>query len=140
LEDTGALRRCSGGWSADRSVQAEEELTADQFMECLAISEEQREGDPDPEMKQHWAQYSDIYAANVYARSGEVKYIFDHIQEKMQKWANMRQFIAAASVNNLALAMLKKCDTRALEKVASMDDFRTAMAAYQKQKTDSPAP
>lgn len=113
---------------------------ADQFLDCLAISEEQRETDPDPAMKAHWGQFSDIYAANIWASTHSVQTIFDHIQGKMQKWANMRQFIAAQSVNALALNLLKKCDEKALANPVRMEDFRTAMTDYQKQRAAAPAP
>ena len=107
---------------------------ADQFMECLSIAEEQRNSDPDEKMKNHWAQFSDIYGANVFMYAGSIQYIFDHIQEKFAKWGNMRQMLPAQSVNNLALAVLKKCDTAALEKVAPMADYQKALDTYLKER------
>lgn len=107
---------------------------ADQFMECLSIAEEQRNSDPDEKMKNHWAQFSDIYGANVFMYAGSIQYIFDHIQEKFVKWGNMRQMLPAQSVNNLALAVLKKCDTAALEKIAPMADYQKALDTYLKER------
>ncbi|PTQ91303.1 hypothetical protein [Agitococcus lubricus] len=110
---------------------------ADQFMECLSIAEEQRNNDPNPDMKNHWAQFSDIYGANVYMYAGSINYIFDHIQEKFDKWGNMRQMLPTQAVNNLALAVLNKCDKQALEKVASIDNYTTALQAYLKARQQS---
>lgn len=107
---------------------------ADQFMECLSIAEEQRNSDPDEKMKNHWAQFSDIYGANVFMYAGSIQYIFDNIQGKFAKWGNMRQMLPAQSVNNLALAVLKKCDTAALEKVAPMADYQKALDTYLKER------
>lgn len=116
-----------------------EDKNADQFMECLALSEDQRDSDPNEDMKKHWAQFSQIYGANVYMYSGSIKYIFDHIQEKFDKWANMRQFIPAQSVNNLALAVLKKCDNLALEKTAPLDSYNSALETYLKERQQAKA-
>ena len=107
---------------------------ADQFMECLSIAEEQRNSDPDEKMKNHWAQFSDIYGANVFMYAGSIQYIFDNIQGKFAKWGNMRQMLPAQSVNNLALAVLKKCDTAALEKIAPMADYQKALDTYLKER------
>lgn len=112
---------------------------ADQFLECLSIAEDQRERDPDPEMKRHWAQYSQVYAANVFTYAGDIKYAFEHIQEKFAKWDNMRNFIPAQSINNLSLALLKKCDEIAVEHLDRVGPYQDALAVYLKARDEAKA-
>lgn len=112
---------------------------ADRFMECLSIAEDQRDRDPDPEMKNHWAQYSQVYASNVFFYAGDIHYAFDHIREKFDKWDNMRNFIAQESVNKLALALLAKCDDEAVAHLDRVEPYQTALAAYLKARDDARA-
>lgn len=106
----------------------------DQFLECLSIAEDQRQSDPDPKMQAHWAQYSDIYGANIYAQTQSIQLIFDNIQAKFDKWTNMRRFIPAQSVNNLALAVLNKCDEKALSAMVPLEPYQNALDAYLKAR------
>lgn len=123
-------------WSSS-VLAAPDAEKADQFLECLSIAEDQRARDPDEAMKTHWAQYSEVYASNVFFYSEAIGYAFDHIQEKFAKWDNMRNFIPAQSVNNLSLALLKKCDEIAVEHLDRVGPYQDALVVYMKAREEA---
>lgn len=125
---------------AQAAVTAPDTAKAGQFVNCVAIAEDQKQRDPDPQMKQHWTELSEIYAANAFFFSQDVNYLLSRIRKSFQTLDNMRAYLPAQSVNNTVLATLKHCDALAEGHPERLEPYLNAMDAYIKEQEAKEAP
>lgn len=113
---------------ATGAAHAVEPPDKDTYIQCLSIAIDQRERDPDPEMKAHWNQYSDIYAANAFYFTKSVDTVMGGFVTESEKFENMRNMLGGQMVGKLSLAILERCDQESLNTTTErVDDWKKAL-------------
>lgn len=118
--------------SLTTQVRAADSADKEVFIKCLAIAQDQYDRDPDPKMKEHWADFRATYLASAYHYAQSVDFVRDSLRPEMEKFDNMRNMLGSEKVDGLALMLLKRCDKDVMDNSDRWPAFEKAMVEWQK--------